>query len=151
MVSCMTTASQRPALNAGLSLGTKATLGVIAGSLAQEETVRAIGLGHLNETAGYVVLTTRRLLIIEVSGPESRTLLDARHGSIEALSPGKRNTGETLRAVLPWGETTIARLGHGEGYGTIKTYREEQRERARALPSSARRSLAPVPPELLAS
>jgi hypothetical protein len=55
------------ALNAGLSLGGKATLGVIARSLAQEETVRAIGLGHLNETAGYVVLTTKRFLVIEVS------------------------------------------------------------------------------------
>ena len=56
------------ALRAGLSLGGRTTLRVIVRALARDETVRAIGKGHLNETAGYVVLTTRRLLVIEASG-----------------------------------------------------------------------------------
>ena len=111
------------ALRAGLSLGGRTTLRVIVRALARDETVRAIGRGHLNETAGYIVLTTRRLLVIEASGLGSRTLLDAPHGSIEALSLGKRITGETLRVVLPAGPIVISRLGHGEGHGIVKSYR----------------------------
>ena len=64
------------ALRAGLSMGGRATLRVIVRTLARDETVRAIGKGHLNETAGYVVLTTKRLLVIEASGLGSEILVD---------------------------------------------------------------------------
>ena len=136
---------QDAASRAGLSLGGRTTLRVIVRALARDETVRAIGRGHLNETAGYVVLTTSRLLVIETSGLGSRPLLEAPHGSIEALSLGKRITGETLRVVLPPGPIVISRLGHGEGHGIVKTYREEKQERAGFAPSSAGHSLAPGP------
>ncbi|HEX9156394.1 MAG TPA: hypothetical protein VF827_00130 [Syntrophales bacterium] len=133
------------ALRAGLSLGGRTELRAVVRVLARDETVRAIGRGHLNETAGYVVLTARRLLVIEASGLGSGTLLDAPHESIAALSLGKRITGETLRVVLPQGPIIISRLGHGEGHGIAKTYREEKKERARFAPSSAGHSLAPAP------
>ena len=133
------------ALRAGLSLGGRTELRAVVRVLARDEIVRAIGKGHLNETAGYVVLTTRRLLVIEASGLGSRTVFDAPHGSIEALSLGKRITGETLRVVLSSGPIVISRLGHGEGHGIAKTYREEEKERARFAPSSAGLSLAPGP------
>lgn len=133
------------ALRAGLSLGGQATLRVIVRALARDETVRAIGMGHLNETAGYIVLTTRRLLAIEASGLGSGTLLDVPHESIEALSLGKRITGETLRVVLPQGPIVISRLGHGEGHGIVKSYREEKKERARFVPSSVGHNLARGP------
>ena len=133
------------ALRAGLSLGGRTELRAVVRVLARDETVRALGRGHLNETAGYVVLTTRRLLVIEASGLASRTVLDAPHGSIEAVSLGKRITGETLRVVLPPGPIVISRLGHGEGHGIVKTYREGEKERARFVPSSAGHRLAPGP------
>jgi hypothetical protein len=133
------------ALRAGLSLGGRTELRAVIRALARDETVRAIGKGHLNETAGYIVLTTRRLLVIEAFGLGSRTLLDAPHGSIEALSLGKRITGETLRVALPAGPIVISRLGHGEGHGIVKSYREEKKDRARFAPSSAGRRLAPGP------
>lgn len=132
-------------LRAGLSLGGRAEFRAVVRVLARDETVRAIGRGNLNEAAGYVVLTTRRLLVIEASGLGCRTLLDAPHGSIEALSLGKRSTGETIRVALPSGPIVISRLGHGEGHGIIKTYREELKERARFVPSSAGYSSAPCP------
>ena len=131
------------ALRAGLSWGGPTTLRVIVRALARDETVRAIGMGHLNETAGHVVLTTRRLLVIEASGLGSRTLLDAPHGSLEALSLGKRITGEILRVALSAGPIVISRLGHGEGHGIVKSYRDDQKERARFVPSSAGHSAAP--------
>jgi hypothetical protein len=131
------------ALRAGLSLGGRTELRAIVRVLARDETARAIGRGHLNETAGYVILTTSRLLVIETSGLGSRRVLDAPHGSIEALSLGKRITGETLRVVLPRGPIVISRLGHGEGHGIVKTYREERKERARFVPSSAGHNVAP--------
>jgi hypothetical protein len=130
-------------LRAGLSFDGRTTLRVMVRALTRDETVRAVGRGHLNETAGYIVLTTRRLLVIEASGFGSGTLLDAPHRSIEALSLGKRITGETLRVVLPQGPIVISRLGHGEGHGIVKSYREEKKERARFVPSSAGHSLAP--------
>jgi hypothetical protein len=130
------------ALRADLPLGGRATLRVIVRVLARDEIVRAIGRGHLNETAGYVVLTTSRLLVIEASGLESRTVFDAPHGSIESLSLGKRSTGETLRVVLPAGPVVISRLGHGEGHGIVKSFREEKESRTRFVPSSVR-----MPPE----
>jgi hypothetical protein len=133
------------ALRAGLSLGARATLRVIVRALARDETVRAVGRGHLNETAGYIVLTSRRLFVIEASGLGSGTLLDAPYGSIEALSLGKRITGETLRIVLPLGPVVISGLGHGEGHGIVKSYREEMKERARFVPSSVAHSLAHGP------
>jgi hypothetical protein len=133
------------ALRAGLSLGGRTELRAVVRVLARDETVRAIGKGHLNETAAYVVLTTRRLLVIEASGLGSRTLLDAPHGSIEALSLGKRITGETIRIALPPGPILISRLGHGEGHGIVKSYREDKKDRARFVPSSAGNSSAPDP------
>ncbi|MFE4229318.1 hypothetical protein ACFRJ8_15695 [Arthrobacter sp. NPDC056886] len=133
------------ALRAGLSLGGRTELRVIVRALARDETVRAIGRGYLNETAGYVVLTTRRLLVLAASGLGSETLVDAPCESIEALSLGKRTTGETLRVALPPGPIMISRLGHGEGHGIVKSYREEKKERARFAPSSAGHSLAPGP------
>jgi hypothetical protein len=120
-------------------------LRAVVGALARDETVRAIGRGHLNETVAYVVLTTKRLLVIEASGYGSETLVDAPCESIEAPSLGKRTTGETLRIVLPQGPIVISRLGHGEGHGIVKSYRDDQKERARFVPSSTGHSLAPDP------
>jgi hypothetical protein len=133
------------ALRAGLSLGGRTELRTVVRVLARDETVRAIVRGHLNETAGYIVLTTRRLLVIEASGLGSRTLLDAPHESIEAITLGKRITGETLRVALPPGPIIISRLGHGEGHGIVKSYREEKKDRARFVPSSVGHRLAPDP------
>jgi hypothetical protein len=93
------------ALRACLSLCGPTTLRVIVRALVRDETVRAIGKGHLNETAGYVVLTPKRLLVIEATGLGSETLVDTPCESIEALSLGKRTTGETLRIVLPHGRS----------------------------------------------
>ncbi|AXJ08945.1 hypothetical protein CFN17_04395 [Arthrobacter sp. PM3] len=135
------------ALRAGLSLGGPTTLRVIVREMARDETIRAIGMGHLDETEGYIVLTTRRLLVIEASSHGSGTLLDAPHGSIEALSLGKRITGETLRVVLPRGPVVISRLGHGEGHGIVKSFREEIKERARFVPSLSGHSSAPGSPK----
>jgi hypothetical protein len=122
------------ALRAGLSMGGRTMLRVIVRALARDETVRAIGKGHLNETAAYVVLTTKRLLVLAASGLGSKTLVDAPCESIEAPSLGKRTTGETLRIVLPQGPIVISRLGHGEGHGIIKSFRDGQKERARVVP-----------------
>jgi hypothetical protein len=83
----------------------------------------------MNETAGYVVLTTKRFLVIEVSGPETRTFVDAPHGSTEALSLGKRYRattraktwdGGTVDEVLSCRFTArsvflVRRLGSAEG------------------------------------
>jgi hypothetical protein len=132
-------------LRAGLSLGGR-TLRAVARVLARDETVRAIGRGQLNETAGYVVLTSSRLLVIEASGLGPRTVFDAPHGSIEALSLGKRITGETLRFVLPSGPIVISRLGHGEGHGIVKSFREEKKDQARFVPSSVRKTPGPPHP-----
>jgi hypothetical protein len=134
---------EEAALRAGLSLGGRTELRAVVRVLARDETVRAIGRGHLNETAGYIVLTTRRLLVIEASGLGSRTLFDAPHGSIEALSLGKRTTGETLKIVLPQGPIMISRLGHGEGHGIVKSYKEDKKDRARYAPASVGRRLTP--------
>jgi hypothetical protein len=133
------------ALRAGLSMGGRTTLRAVVRALARDETVRAIGRGHLNETAGYVVLTTKRLLVIAAAGLGSKTLVDALFESIEAPSLGKRTTGETLRIVLPQGPIVISGLGHGEGHGIVKCYREEQKERARVVHSSAADQLQAAP------
>lgn len=131
------------ALRAGLSLDRRTTLRAVVRTLAPDETVRAIGRGHLDETAGYVVLTNRRLLVIEASGLGSQTLLEALHESIESLSLGKRITGETLRVVLPSGPILVSRLGHGEGHGIVKGFREEKKDRARFVSSSVRKTPGP--------
>jgi hypothetical protein len=133
------------ALRACLSLCGPTTLRVIVRALVRDETVRAIGKGHLNETAGYVVLTPKRLLVIEATGLGSETLVDTPCESIEALSLGKRTTGETLRIVLPQGPIVISRLGHGEGHGIVKSYSDDQKERARVVPSSAAHRLQAGP------
>lgn len=129
------------ALRAGLAIGGRTTLRVIVRALAWDETVRAMGKGHL-DAAAYVVLTTKRLLVLAASGHGSETYVDALCESIEALSLGKRTTGETLRIGLPQGPIVISRLGHGEGHGIVKCYREDQKERARAVESSVRHRLA---------
>ncbi|MCU1519909.1 MAG: hypothetical protein JWN19_294 [Arthrobacter sp.] len=139
------------ALRAGLSMGGRTTLRVIVRALARDETVRGIGKGHLNETAAYVVLTTKRLLVIEASGLGSKTLVDATCESIEAPSLGKRTTGETLRIVLPQGPIVISRLGHGEGHGIVKSYRDDQKERARVVPRPATDCKQPLESENLDS
>jgi hypothetical protein len=131
------------ALRAGLVIGGRTTLRLIVRALARDETVRAIGKGQLNETAVYVVLTTERLLVLAASGHGSETLVEALCESIEAPSLGKRTTGETLGIVLPQGPIVISRLGHGEGHGIVKCYREDQNERARAVESSEGHRLAP--------
>jgi hypothetical protein len=128
------------ALRAGLSMGGRATLRAIVRTLARDETVRSIGKGHLNETAGYVVLTTKRFLVLAASGLGSETLVDVPCESIEAPSLGKRTTGETLRIVLPQGPIVISRLGHGEGHGIVKCYREDQKERASVVHTIAQQS-----------
>lgn len=133
------------ALRAGLAIGGRTTLRVIVRALARDETVRAIGKGRLNETAVYVVLTTTRLLVLTASGLGSETLVDALCESIEAPSLGKRTTGETLGIVLPQGAVVISRLGHGEGHGIVKCFREDQKERARVLHSSAAHQLQVAP------
>ncbi|NUU31937.1 hypothetical protein [Arthrobacter sp. C9C5] len=131
------------ALRAGLTLGGRTEFRAVVRLLARGETVLAVGKGNLNEAAGYVVLTSRRFLVIETSVLGSRILFDAPHGSIEALSLGKRSTGETIRVALPSGPIVISRLGHGEGYGLVKSFREEKRNRERFVPSSAEGSPAP--------
>lgn len=100
----------------------------------------------LNETAGYIVLQPSG---IEASGRGSRTLLDAPHGSIEALSLGKRTTGETLRIVLPQGPIMILRLGHGEGHGIVKSYRNDRKGRTRVVPRPATECKQPLESENL--
>lgn len=134
---------ENAALRAGLSLGGRTEFRAVVRMLARGETVLAVGKGNLNEAPGYVVLTSRRFLVIETSVLGSRTLFDAPHGSIDALSLGKRSTGETIRVALPSGPIVISRLGHGEGYGVVKSFRAEKRDRERFVPSSAGGSPAP--------
>jgi hypothetical protein len=126
------------AARAGLSFTGRQTPRAIVRMLARGETVRALGKGQLDEKPVYVVLSTRRLLVVETSDQRSGTLLDAPHDLIEKLTLGKRISGETLKLVTP-DTVTITHLGHGEGHGLAKSFREAERERERST-SMARRS-----------
>lgn len=120
------------AARAGLSFTGRRTARAIVRILAREETVRALGKGQLDERPVYVILSTKRLLTVETSDQRSEILLDAPHDLIEKLTLGKRISGETLKLVTPLGLVTITRLGHGEGHGIAKSFRDAARERERS-------------------
>jgi hypothetical protein len=122
------------AARAGLpSMGAESQRMIIR-ALNREETVLAVGTGHFREQPGWVVLTDKRVLIIEAAKGQSQPVLETRLDSIEGVSLGKRISGETLKVVLPQGPVVISRLGHGEGHGIVRTFREVMKERARVQP-----------------
>lgn len=106
----------------------------IVGALDRDETVCAIGKGHLDDKPGFVVLTGKRLLVVEKRITGADRLLDIPHHSIKSLSLGKKISGEILRIALAAADVEISRLGHGEGYGIATSFREIQKERARSSP-----------------
>ncbi len=64
------------AARAGLPNLAAADLRNITGLLSRDESVRALGRGHLEDKAGYAILTGQRLLFIEVGQTASQPLLD---------------------------------------------------------------------------
>ena len=77
-----------------------------------------------------------------------RPASDRVHSSMSRTDPSRhfrwvRESLETLPVVLPHGPIAFSRLGHGEGHGIVKSYREEKKERARFVPSSAGHNPAP--------
>lgn len=124
------------AARAGLTLSGTKELRDILNLLDRTEVVRAAGKGHLNDEPGFVVLTGSRLVFVPECSAASESTMDAPHESIEALSLGKRSSGETLRLTLAGSPTEISRLGHGEGHGIATSFREAVKERARATPLS---------------
>lgn len=134
------------AARAGLSFGGRKALRDLVGVLEGSEVVRAVGKGHLNGKPGFVMLTGTRLVVAARSAMCLGPLLNVPHGSIEALTLGKRISGETLRLSLSGTAVEITQLGHGEGYGLATNFREVLKQRARTAPisgSDARPSGAP--------
>ncbi|NUU33063.1 hypothetical protein [Arthrobacter sp. C9C5] len=119
------------AARAGLVLGEVKERRNVVGVLGRNESVRAVGHGQLGDHRGYVVLTGTRFLVFGDGDASAGLVLDVPHGSIQGISLGKKTAGETLRLVLPAGEREISGLGHGEGHGIIKSYRQAVAESER--------------------
>lgn len=111
------------AVNAGIASLDQNDIRSLAAGLQGTEFVRAIGTGLFRGVCGIVVLTDRRLLF-HGQRAAGRALIDCPLGSIGSLTLGKKTTGETLTAVLPGARAVITNLGHGEGHGIARTFRE---------------------------
>lgn len=114
------------AARAGLSFDGRKVLRDIVCLLDRDEVVRAVGKGQYTDEPGFVVLTARRLVFVPQGAAVSVAVMDVPIESIEAISLGKRISGETLRVALPGTVTEISHLGHAEGQG-IATSSEKPR------------------------
>lgn len=119
---------------AGLTFDGRKALRDTVVLLDRNEIVRAVGKGHLKDEPGFVILTGARLLFVPEGAAAAGPIMDVHHSAIEALSLGKRISGETLSISLSEGAMEISRLGHGEGHGIATSLREAVEERARAAP-----------------
>ena len=121
------------AARAGLTFNGKKAVRRIVELLDQHDVVRAVGKGHLNDEPGFVVLTGTRLTFVPEGTDASAGVTDVAQHSIEAIVLGKRSSGETLRITLAGRVLEISRLGHGEGHGIAKSFREVAAERERSV------------------
>ena len=95
----------------------------LANVLDRSEPVYAIGVGNLGGKMGIVSLTDRRLFFLEKSlGSES--IVEFSLDSIGAISLGKKMGGETLTITHSGTAATITTLGHGQGDGIVRKFRE---------------------------
>jgi hypothetical protein len=95
----------------------------LANVLDRNEAVQAIGVGKLGNKMGIVALTDRRLLFLEKSiGGED--LVDFSLNSIGALSLAKKMGGETLTVAHSGTSAVITGMGHGQGDGITRKFRE---------------------------
>lgn len=113
--------------DAGIQLPASTTARHFANVLYADETVHALGTGHLKETPGILALTNRRIVFLPHEKSENGLLTGAYHAAIQAISLGKKTTGETLAIQL--GHTThlITHMGHGEGHRIARTFRDMKR------------------------
>jgi diguanylate cyclase (GGDEF)-like protein len=127
------------AARAGLPPLARADSRNIVGLLSRDEAVRAVGLGAFAGRRGHVILTRQRLLVVQAGVPAPAALLDVCLSSIESLALGKRSTGETIRVLKAGQAVEISRLGHGEGHGIARTFREDSHQRPPSCDSHGHR------------
>lgn len=108
----------------------------LANVLDRGEFVHSIGVGNLGGRMGIVALTDRRLLFLEKS-IGSEDLVEFALESIGALSLGKKMGGETLTITHSGTSATITTMGHGQGDGIARKFRE-----LKAAPSPAPEGVA---------
>jgi hypothetical protein len=92
--------------------------------LRADETVHALGTGHLEEAPGILALTGRRLVFLPHEKPETGLLIGSYLAAIRAVSLGKKTTGETLAIQLEHTSHIITHMGHGEGHRIARTFRD---------------------------
>jgi hypothetical protein len=109
--------------------------GSLVDHLDPHDVVRAVGKGHLNDEPGFVVLTGTRLKFVPEGTDASAGVTDVAQHSIESIVLGKRSSGETLKITLAGRVLEISRLGHGEGHGIAKSFREAAIDRERTGPA----------------
>lgn len=107
----------------------------LANVLDRGEFVHAIGVESLSGKMGIVALTDRRLLFLEKS-IGSENLVKFSLASIGALSLGKKMGGETLTITHSGTSATITTLGHGQGDGIARKFRELKAEPATDRPTA---------------
>ena len=95
----------------------------LANILHGGEKVHAIGVGTLSNKTGIVALTDRRLLFLEKS-LLAEDVVDFSLSSIGAMSLGKKMGGETLTITHSGTAAVITTLGHGQGDGIARKFRE---------------------------
>ena len=108
----------------------------LANLLDRGEFLSAIGVGNLGGKMGIVALTDRRLLFLEKS-IGSENLVEFSLASIGALSLGKKMGGETLTITHSGTTATITTLGHGQGDGIARKFRELKAQPAAERPAAA--------------
>ncbi|MET3934869.1 PH domain-containing protein [Arthrobacter sp. OAP107] len=97
----------------------------LANVLDRGETVQAIGVGRLENKAGIVAATDRRLLFLEKSiGSEDLTSFSL--GAIQAVDLKKVIGGETLTINHSGTKASVTALGHGQGDSLAKAIRNAQ-------------------------
>jgi hypothetical protein len=114
---------QQAARNAGLGAADVKLCRCLAAGLYGDERVQALGTGDCSGHRGTLALTDRRLLFHRNCTPRQATFaydLDL----VEAVALGKKTTGETLTITLPGATTVVTGLGHGEGHGIARKFRE---------------------------
>lgn len=95
----------------------------LANILDGGEEVHAIGVGALAGKMGIVALTDRRLLFLEKS-LMGEDVVEFALESIGVLSLGKKMGGETLTVTHSGTSAVISSLGHGQGDGLARKFRE---------------------------
>jgi hypothetical protein len=125
------------AARAGLAFGDKHAIRRTINLLDPADVVYAVGKGHLNDEPGILVLTGTRLMFVPDGIDASATVTNVLQSSIDSILLGKRSSGETLKVTLDGRVLEISRLGHGEGHGIAKTFREIALERDRTKSLSA--------------